>query len=461
MGRPGDGPFFPEIPHQRVTANYGRGELVMKNWKTSIGGRRTAKTLVGTLAMLILALRTVSAATSATQQRHADPLEKGAAGLMRAPEREHLPSETNNRVLIPLVEKWRNLPMELRLCPTIRSNRPVNIAIHIISAAPGKPVLAFVHGILADYLMWEYVAADLAGNYEIWLVDLPGCGESDAPEPSTLEPDGYSPTAMGDRLWQALRQCLAAKGDAPLQKMTLVGHSIGGTVVIGMLSAPELQTRYAQEQQRVDRAVLFAPCNQAVNAVPLSLLSLLNLKSGMVTIGRILGVFDSKVRDLTKRNFQVPEFATIERQQRFAHALEDYWHREATKAMLRQLVPFDPKTLRPIWPGIEPLVAEYRNIRVPVLIVHGTWDETICCAMSHELRDYIPGAALIEVPGCGHSLPTEDPLRCARLIAGFQQDRSPSELAAELGLPFYPASQPVETSPLVPVSTPDSPESTN
>jgi hypothetical protein len=50
------GPFLPEIPHQRVTANNGRGELVMKNWNTYIGGETTAKTLAGALAMLIGAL---------------------------------------------------------------------------------------------------------------------------------------------------------------------------------------------------------------------------------------------------------------------------------------------------------------------------------------------------------------------------------------------------------------------
>ena len=70
-------------------------------------------------------------------------------------------------------------------------------------------------GILADYVMWEYVAAALAADCEIWLVDLPGCGESDAPKL----------TAMGDRVWQALRQCLAAEGGASRGQITLIGHA--------------------------------------------------------------------------------------------------------------------------------------------------------------------------------------------------------------------------------------------
>jgi pimeloyl-ACP methyl ester carboxylesterase len=336
----------------------------------------------------------------------------------------------------------------LRHYPTTRSNHVVNIAIHIIGPAPGKPVLVCIHGILADYLTWEYVAAALAERYEIWLVDLPGCGESDAPKPSALEPDGYSPTGMGDRVWQALRQCLEAAGGAANRQIALVGHSLGGTVVMRMLSAPELQVRYAAEQRRIDRTVLFSPCDLAINAVPPSLLTLLGLKGWMVTVGDVLGVFDAKVRDLTRRNFQVPEFATIERQECFAHALSHSEHREAAKAILRQFTPFDPKTLRPIWPEIDRLVADYRNIRIPVLIVHGAWDETLTSDMGHALKDHIPGAMLVEVPGRGHSLPTEDPMKCSALIQRFQQGLESEGLVAGLDADFFPATATLRPKPL-------------
>ena len=33
--------------------------------------------------------------------------------------------------------------------------------------------------------------------------------------------------------------------------------------------------------------------------------------------------------------------------------------------------------------------------------------------MGNKLKDEIPGAVLVKVPGRGHSLPTEDPLVCA------------------------------------------------
>jgi pimeloyl-ACP methyl ester carboxylesterase len=216
-----------------------------------------------------------------------------------------------------------------------------------------------------------------------------------------------------------------------------------------MLSALELQSRYAPEQQLVARAVLFAPCDQAINAVPPSFLKLLGLKGWMVTVGDILGAFDAKVRDLTRRNFQNPEFATIERQERFAHALSHSEHLEAAKAILRQFTPFDPKTLRPIWSKIDRLVADYQNIRVPVLIVHGAWDETLTSDMGHALKDHIPGAMLVEVPGRSHSLPTEDPMKCSALIQRFQQGLASEALVAGLDADFFPATAMLRPDPLL------------
>jgi pimeloyl-ACP methyl ester carboxylesterase len=472
-----DGPVVPEISHKQVKANDGRGNLAMNNWNESIRSpetpmtplsapefleatksKRTAKAWAAALAVLMLAIGTTAAATTPTPQWHAVPCEKGAQWLMHRPEPDRLPDETNNPVLGVLAKNYEDLKIDLRHYPTSRSNRVVNIAFHIIEA-PGKPVLAFIHGLLADYIMWEYVAAALVGGYEVWLVDLPGCGESDAPKPSALEPDDYSPTAMGERVWQALRKCLADKGDS--RQITLVGHSLGGTVVTRMLGAPELRVRYAAELGRIDRAVLFAPCNVAINAIPPSFLTLLGLKGGIVTLGEILGAFDAKIRDLTRRNFQNPDYATIQRMKRYAHALSDGRHREAAKAMLREFAPYDPKTLRPIWRETDRLVADYRNISVPVLIVHGAWDETLSCDMGHALKDRIPGAMLIEVTGYGHSLPTEAPTRCATLIERFQQKQTLSELAAGIGTPFGPAAPVAEyQNPLVPVRTEPSPEHT-
>ena len=209
---------------------------------------------------------------------------------------------------------------------------------------------------------WEYVAAELADDYEIWLVDLPGCGDSDAPKPSAIEPDGYSPTAMGERVWQALRQCLADRRGAPPRPITLVGHSLGGTVVIRMMSAPELRVRYAaRAAARGPRGVVGA-VRSGHQRRPAQFLTLLGFKGWMVAWARRLGVLDAKVRELTKESYHVMEAPPSSSSDVYAHALVQGSHREAAKAMLRQAVPFGPKTRRPLWPEIDSLVADYANI---------------------------------------------------------------------------------------------------
>jgi pimeloyl-ACP methyl ester carboxylesterase len=409
----------------------------MKNWKTCLGYEKTATALLGVLAVLSLALGTASAAPTPTAQRHADPFEKGATRLMDLPAPERLPSETNSPMLARLAHTWASLSPEMTLCATTRSNHLVHIAVHRIHPASDRPVLVLVHGLLSDHTTWEYVAAELARDYELWLVDLPGCGDSDAPKPSRIEPDGYSPTAMGDRVWQALQQCLSAT--TPSRPISLVGHSLGGMVVLRMMSAPELRARYASLVQQVERVVLVAPCDFAVNAIPPQFGDLLGLKGWMVGLGQALGAVEPKVRTLTQVNYNVDGTGTIEQQRRFEHALVTGPHREAAQAMLLQAVPFGLKTRRPIWPQIASLVADYANINTPVLIVYGIWDETLSAAMGNKLKDEIPGAVLVKVPERGHSLPTEDPMVCAKLIQRFQQGRTPAELAAGFDMDVFPA----------------------
>jgi pimeloyl-ACP methyl ester carboxylesterase len=167
---------------------------------------------------------------------------------------------------------------------------------------------------------------------------------------------------------------------------------------------------------------------------------LLGLKGWKVSLAQGLGVWDSKVRDLTLASYQCPECATREQQEHCAHRLRDRGHREAAKAMLRNFVRFDPRTFRPVWPCIDPLVADYKNINVPVLIAHGAWDETLSVAMGHKLRNEIPGACLVEIPRSSHALPTEKPATCADLIRRFVTQSGGLALPSGSELKVYPAS---------------------
>jgi pimeloyl-ACP methyl ester carboxylesterase len=393
----------------------------MKTKIAKRGGHSQVAALGAALVLLTLAAGSALAGSSSHTAKRPDPYTKGATRLMERPAPELLPSELGCLELAEPHTNWTRLLREAQVfrCPTVRSNHTVHVAIHRMNQNPRRPVLIMIHGVLSDYSMWEYVTPELGEDYEIWLVDLPGCGKSDGPKPSSIEPDGYSPTGMAERLLQAVEQQLADEPPGSERPLILVGHSLGSTVCIRLMSAPELRSHYAPVVDRVEGMVLFAPGDLAINSVPAKFRKLLGLEGWMVDVARGLGAWNTAVRDLIKSGYHRPECATVERQICMAHILEDGGHLAAAKAMLRQFTPFDPKTKRPLWPEIDQFVADYKNIRVPLLIVHGVWDETLPVATAHKLKNQVPGAWLVEVAHGGHSLPTELPARCTDLIRQF------------------------------------------
>jgi pimeloyl-ACP methyl ester carboxylesterase len=85
------------------------------------------------------------------------------------------------------------------------------------SGAFGRgPTVVLVHGLGSRAEHWLPVARQLARRHRVVLVDLPGHGLSEMPEPLTLE-----------RAAQALDLALAAEAPVPC---ILVGHSVGGLV---------------------------------------------------------------------------------------------------------------------------------------------------------------------------------------------------------------------------------------
>ena len=78
------------------------------------------------------------------------------------------------------------------------------------------PTLVMVHGLGSRNAQWLPTARLLARHWRVVLVDLPGHGETDMPEPFSL-----------DRAENALDRAIAEEGGGPV---VLVGHSLGGLV---------------------------------------------------------------------------------------------------------------------------------------------------------------------------------------------------------------------------------------
>src|SRR4029079_17641713 len=118
-------------------------------------------------------------------------------------------------------------------------------------------VLVMCHGILSDARLWRYLRCELARDFRVLSVDLPGSGQSDAPSPREMGASEYCPEAIDRAVLESLRNYRKDFADA--DRITLVGHSLGGLLVLRMLSDQQLQQEYSDVLSRVDGAILFTP----------------------------------------------------------------------------------------------------------------------------------------------------------------------------------------------------------
>ncbi len=63
--------------------------------------------------------------------------------------------------------------------------------------------------------------------------------------------------------------------------------------------------------------------------------------------------------------------------------------------------------------------ARLAEIRVPTLVVHGSEDPLVPPANGAALARAIPGAQHVEIPGCGHMMSWEVPVRLATVVGDF------------------------------------------
>jgi pimeloyl-ACP methyl ester carboxylesterase len=330
---------------------------------------------------------------------------------------DHLRSEAETD-LAGLCESWEALPRNRMLVPTRIGDGPtVDVSIYEIGDPSSERLNVMVHGVNANHRSWRFVVGALGEEQDTLLVDLPGCGNSDCPDPRALGPNGYSPSALGERVLQALEAYLADRETKP--KITLVAHSLGGAISMRMMGSLDLRARYGETLERIDRMVLFAPADiELVNPSP-ALLQLAEVSGIEVDLANLLGILRSKVDKSTVESVVNPERALRETARSTRSILSDADTRLALQAMLLQAIPRLPDGELD-WPVIQRLVADYANIEVPCLIVWGRRDATLPVSMGYKLAAQIPSAELYVLEECKHSAQLEFPELCADIIRRFE-----------------------------------------
>jgi pimeloyl-ACP methyl ester carboxylesterase len=262
------------------------------------------------------------------------------------------------------------------------------IKINYYEAGGGRP-LVLIHGFAACAYTWRLLGPELARDFRVFTLDLKGCGLSDKPE------DGrYAVSDQAEMVAAFLR-------DRGLRNTVLVGNSMGGGVALltYFLLRPE-------DPGRVTGLVLVDSAGYPQKLpwfIRLARVPLLNTLGAAVLSPRFATTL------VLRKCYYYKEKITQEMIDTYAY----YGSLPGAVAALKE-------TARQIVPGeIESLVARYKTIRVPTLIIWGEEDKVVPVENARKFNRDIPDSQMVIFPRCGHLPQEEEPRETRRLIVEF------------------------------------------
>ncbi len=250
------------------------------------------------------------------------------------------------------------------------------------SFGAGPPVV-LVHGTPSWSYLWRNVVPVLAPDFTVYLLDLPGYGDSPAPA------DGVISIATHATVLAELLDHWGLEGPA------MAGHDIGGAIV---LRAHLLHQRQLRRLALVD-AVVLAPWITPTTR---------HIQAHLEAYGTMPNhIFDqiaaAHLRTAVQRDFDADAFAMYH---------ERWQGVEGQAAYLHKVAHFDEEHTR----EFEPLLG---SIRVPVLVIWGAADAWLDASLARRLGDLIPGSDVRLIPAAGHFSMEDAPAEVAQALHDF------------------------------------------
>ncbi len=241
----------------------------------------------------------------------------------------------------------------------------------------GPPVL-LLHGLLTDSRVWEPLRGSLTGRYTLISVDAPGHGGSPARDADFLLEDEV------DALFAVLDE-LGLPGP-----VAWVGHSMGGmkamraglrhparVAALGLIS-----TQPYEEPDRTARPYL-----------------------AMVEAAQSWGISLDLAEVMGRLNFG-----------------RDYLSTPAAQGWVQNFTGFTGETLAPAAHSVfrrGDISGQLARLSMPALVLHGADDIPIRVPVARRYSELLPSARLVELAGCGHTPPCEQPEAVAALLGEF------------------------------------------
>jgi pimeloyl-ACP methyl ester carboxylesterase len=264
----------------------------------------------------------------------------------------------------------------------------LGLALDVQKVGTGEP-LVMLHGFAASRFTWRSWITPLASRHTLYLVDLKGFGAAAKPKDAR-----YGPADLAEDVLQLITRL-------DLQRVSIVGHSMGGGVAL--LTAMRLAD--VGEGSRLTRLVSVAGTAYAQRLPPFvarlrdpSTQLLLQLLPARWIVRKVL---NSIVYD--------PAVVTPELIEGYAAPLRPWAAKRAAALAAAQLVP----------DNLDELIARYRAIDVPALLVWGRNDPVVPLAIGERLAGELPRARLVVLERCGHVPMDELPEKTLHLVRDF------------------------------------------
>lgn len=236
--------------------------------------------------------------------------------------------------------------------------------------------LVVLHSLLADRHAFDPVLAALAAKHRVTLFNLPGFHGS---EPT--------PLPLMDAYVARIEDGFDEFGIA--HDAILIGNGFGGTVALAFaLAHPERIAKLVLS----DAAAAFSDEGRKQFEVMAAKVN----ESGLGAIAEIAA----------KRVFSPAYLAA---------------HPEKIEERKAVLLGIDPKAFHAACAILQKadLTPLLSRLKLPTLVVCGELDQATPPALNRQIADAVTGAKYIELPGCGHCPPLEQPEAFVKAIEGF------------------------------------------
>jgi pimeloyl-ACP methyl ester carboxylesterase len=248
-------------------------------------------------------------------------------------------------------------------------------ALKAVRTGEGRDIVV-LHSLLADRHAFDPVLPQLAAKHRVTLFNLPGFHGS---QPPLL--------ALMDTYVASIEDGFQEFGIA--NDPVLIGNGFGGTVALAFaLAHPE----------RISKLVLCdaAACFPPEGRKQFEVMAQKVADSGLGSIAEIAA----------KRVFSPPYLAA---------------HPEKIDERKEVLLKIDPKAFHAACKVLQEtdMVPLLHHLNVPTLVVCGEFDQATPPPLNKEIAGKVPGARYIELPGCGHCPPLEQPEAFIAAIKDF------------------------------------------